>query len=311
MPSLVPLVPMVELYICSIPPVNRSSGVHRGAGRAAGGIPPFKERDGSCIMHGPGHRREGTVLQRIEHGGILELKLHRPPVNALNLALLGEIAESLERAPGEGADAVVLSGSPGLFTGGLDLVELAGLDDEGMVRFVRTFFRVLEAAARIPVPLVAAITGHGPAGGTVISLYCDRRIAAQGPFSLGFSEAQIGIVMPRSILSAMELRLGWRVAADLAVSGRLFDPEEALRLGVVDELVEPDGVVPAALSWLEGLLALPREPMLETRRRARQPLVEALSSHLGGAPEAFLHWWRHPQARAALEAALARIKGGG
>ncbi len=250
------------------------------------------------------------MLQRIEHGEILELRLDRPPANALNLAFLEKIAEALETAPGEGAAGLILSGSPGLFTGGLDLVELASLDDAGMVRFVRTFFRVLEAAARVPVPLAAAITGHGPAGGTVISLYCDRRIMARGPFLMGFSEAQIGIVMPRSILSAMELRLGWRVAADLAVTGRLFDPEEALALGVVDELVQPEEVVPAALTWLEGLLALPREPMLETRRRARQPLVEALSSHLGGAAEAFLHWWRHPQARAALEAALARLKGG-
>jgi len=251
------------------------------------------------------------MLRRIEHGEILELRLDRPPVNALNMAFLEEIAEALENAPREGAAGVLLSGAPGLFTGGLDLVELAGLDDAGMVRFVRTFFRVLEAAVRIPVPLVAAITGHGPAGGTVISLYCDRRIMARGAFSMGFSEAQIGIVMPRSILSAMELRLGWRTAADLAVTGRLFGPEEALALGVVDELVEPGEVVPRAVAWLQDVLALPREPMLETRRRARQPLVDALGSHLGGAAESFLHWWRHPQARAALEAALARIKGGG
>lgn len=251
------------------------------------------------------------MLQRIEHGEILELRLDRPPVNALNLALLEEIAEAVEKAPGEGVAGLILSGSPGLFTGGLDLVELAGLNDAGMQRFVRTFFRVLEAVVRIPIPLAAAITGHGPAGGTVISLYCDRRIMARGEYRLGFSEAQIGIVMPRSILSAMELRLGWRVAADLAVTGRLFDSEEALALGVVDELVEATEVVPAALAWVQGVLALPREPTLETRRRARQPLLEALSSHLGGATESFLHWWRHPQARAALEAALARLKGDG
>jgi len=248
------------------------------------------------------------MLQRIEHGEVLELRLHRPPANALNLAFLEEIAEGLESAPGQGAGGLVLSGAPGLFTGGLDLLELASLDDAGMMRFVRTFFHVLEVVVRLPLPLAAAMTGHAPAGGTVLSLYCDRRIMCRGEYILGFSEAQVGMTMPRSILSAMELRLGWRTAADLAVTGRLFGPDEALELGVVDELAEADEVVPRAIAWVQGVLALPREPMLETRRRAREPLIAALSSNLGGAAESFLHWWRHPQARAALEAAVARLK---
>ena len=249
------------------------------------------------------------MLQRIEHGEILELRLHRPPANALNLAFLEEIAAALEAAPQDGAAGVLLSGAPGLFSGGLDLVELAALDDPGMVRFVQTFFRVLETLARSPIPIAVGLTGHAPAGGTVLALYCDRRIMARGEYLLGFSEAKIGIVMPRAILSVMELRLGWRNAADLALTGRLFGPEEALALGVVDELVATNDVVSAALKWLESVLALPREPMLETRRRARQPLVQAFASNAGGAAESFLHWWRHPQARAALEAALARLKG--
>jgi len=223
------------------------------------------------------------------------------------LDLLNELRQALQEAPGKAA-GLVISGSPGMFTGGLDLTELVGLDDAGMLRFVGAFFEVLEALGRLPIPVAAAVTGHGPAAGTVLSLLCDRRIMARGRFLFGFSEAQIGIVMPQAILSVMELRLGWHRAVDLVVTGRLVGPEEALELALVDELAEPGEVVPRALTWVEGLLALPREPMLEARRRARQPLLEAMTPHLGEGPEGFLRWLHHPEAKAALKAALARLK---
>ncbi len=250
------------------------------------------------------------MLERIAHGEIVELRLHRPPANALDRELVLELAAALRTAPAEGAAGIVLSGSPGMFTGGLDLPALVCLGEEELLAAFRAFFELLEAAASCTAPLAVALTGHAPAGGTVIAQLADRRVAARGPFKLGLSEVEVGIVMPESILAALSLRLGWARVAELVTTGRLVEPEEALALGLVDEVVEPEEVVPAAVRWLEAVLRLPREPMLETRRRVRRPLVEAFAGRAEAEAAAFLDRWRRPETQRAVRAMVTRLTGG-
>ena len=104
------------------------------------------------------------MIKTIEHGEILEIRLDRPPVNALNHALVTQLRSAIERAPGTGARAVVLSGSPGMFSAGLDVPELLGYDRATMSRFWRDFFDMLRCIALSPIPVAAAITGHSQIG---------------------------------------------------------------------------------------------------------------------------------------------------
>ncbi|HWT15898.1 MAG TPA: enoyl-CoA hydratase/isomerase family protein, partial [Patescibacteria group bacterium] len=122
------------------------------------------------------------MLERIEHESrILELRLARPPVNALSPALVAQLRPALADAAGQGFRAVVLSGQPKMFSGGLDVVELLQLDRAGMIAFWNDFFGLMAALARSPIPTVAAITGHSPAGGAVLSIFCDYRVMARSP----------------------------------------------------------------------------------------------------------------------------------
>ena len=136
------------------------------------------------------------MVQIIEHGAVRELRLNRPPVNALSPDLIVGLRKAIQGAPGDGARALVLSGAPGRFSGGLDVPLLLGLDRAEMAALWRAFYGLLGAIAASPVPIAAAITGHAPAGGTVLALFCDWRIMAEGDYRVGLNEVQVGIPLP-------------------------------------------------------------------------------------------------------------------
>lgn len=248
------------------------------------------------------------MLQTIEHeGGIRELRLARPPVNALNPALLAALRRAVEAAPGEGASALLLSGAPGMFSAGLDVPELLTLDRERFAAFWRDFYGACTALARSPIPVAAAVTGHSPAGGAVLALMCDWRVMAHGPFKIGLNEVQVGLTVPDCIQAALRRLLGSHRAERLLVAGAMLDAEQARAIGFVDELADVDHVVTHALAWLRELLALPRKAMLETRAKARADLA-AMFDPAALRVEEFLEVWFAPEAQAVLHALVARLK---
>ncbi|HKI00630.1 MAG TPA: enoyl-CoA hydratase/isomerase family protein [Thermoanaerobaculia bacterium] len=213
------------------------------------------------------------MIQTFEHGPVRELRLARPPVNALSPELIAALRAAVESAPGEGARALVLSGSPGRFSGGLDIPLLIGLDETSIAAAWRDLYGLMGALAASPIPVAAAITGHSPAGGAVLGIFCDARFMAEGDFKIGLNEVQVGIPLPRIIFRAFRRLLGPRQAERLAVSGQLISGTEAHGIGLVDELVPPERVVERAVEWCNGLLALPPQAMAITRFEARADLV--------------------------------------
>src|SRR5204862_4205436 len=135
---------------------------------------------------------------------------------------------------------------PGRFSGGLDVPLLIQLDRSAIADAWRSFYRLLRSLASSPIPIAAALTGHAPAGGTVLALFCDVRIMAEGDFKVGLNEVQVGIPVPPAILAGMRRLVGLRSAEQLSVSGALLSPKEALRVGLVDELVTVERVVDRA-----------------------------------------------------------------
>ena len=209
------------------------------------------------------------MLKKIEHGDILEIRLERPPVNALHHPLVQELRAAIESAPKQGAKALVLSGMSGMFSAGLDVAFLLQQDEAGMQRFWRDFFGMLRSVATSPIPIVAAMTGHSPAGGAVIAIFCDYRIAAQGKFKIGLNEVQVGLPVPRVILGGLARIVGQRQAERLAVRGMLVSPDEALAVGLVDEVVAPEEVIPRAIEWCQSVLKLPQQALHTTRNSLR------------------------------------------
>jgi len=248
------------------------------------------------------------MLNRIHHDAIVELQLARPPVNALNLSLLQQLRAAVEEAPAAGACGIVLSGAPGMFSAGVDVPALMGRERSEVRAFWREFFAVCAALARSPVPVVAAITGHSPAGGAVLSLFCDYRVMAEGPFKIGLNEVQVGLSVPDCIQLALRRVVGTYRAERLLVAGAMIESSRALAYGMVDELTGVEQVSTRALHWLRELLALPSHAMLATRALARADLTEAYADVDALPLDAFVDGFFHPQTQTVLQSLVDRLR---
>ncbi|HEY0515348.1 MAG TPA: enoyl-CoA hydratase/isomerase family protein [Thermoanaerobaculia bacterium] len=213
------------------------------------------------------------MIQTLDHGPVRELRLARPPANALSPELIAALRGAVAAAPAEGARALVLSGSPRMFSGGLDVPHLIQLGRAAIEATWRDFYALMRALATSPIPIAAAITGHSPAGGAVLAIFCDVRIMAEGDFKIGLNEVQVGLLLPPVIYQVMRRVVGSRQAERLCVGGLLIPAAEALRVGLVDELAAPERVVERAVEWCRSVLALPPNAMAATRRLARADLA--------------------------------------
>ncbi len=213
----------------------------------------------------------------IQHDSISEIRMERSPVNAMNGAFLSGLVAAHGDALAGGARGVVISGREGLFSAGLDVPELIQYERSEMEAFWSEFFETMRHLASSPVPVVAAITGHAPAGGAVLALHCDYRVAAHGDYGMGLNEVSIGLPVSRNIFSALKWVVGARQAEKLVMTGKLMTPAEALETGFVDELADVQDVVGQSVSWLQQLLELPGEAMNKTRLTAKLDLLTRLS----------------------------------
>jgi len=255
------------------------------------------------------------IIETLRHDGdIVEIKLARPPVNALDPALCNAVRDAVAAAPREGARAIVLSGGDKVFSAGLDVPYLLSLgEDRARLREAwEAFFGACGSLARSPVPVVAAIGGHNPAGGCVLALCCDYRIMARSPdpakaFRIGLNEVAVGLVAPEAVQYLMQRIVGFQRSERLLADGTMLTTDEAHALGIVDEVCELGDAVPRALAWLQKPLKLPRMPLQSTREIARADLVAAITDQRRINLDLFLDYWFTPDTQAGLRALVARL----
>jgi enoyl-CoA hydratase/carnithine racemase len=248
------------------------------------------------------------MLEITNHGKIREIRLVRPPVNALNLEFVKLLTRSLREAQ-TGCSAVVVSGREGVFSAGLDVVELLQLDRQGMKDFWGAFFSLLETVACSPIPVAAAITGHSPAGGAVICLMCDYRVMSQGDYRIGLNETRVGLVIPSVLQNAMARLVGPRVAERMLVAGAMIGPEDALKTGFVDALETGyEATIQHAVQWCQELLLLPRNSMLGNRAVARAHFKQEFSSHTADNIETFVDTWFSNETQQVMSSLVAQLK---
>ena len=248
------------------------------------------------------------MLQTIKHPDeILELRLQRPPVNALNPAMVKALGQALRDGVDQGASALLLSGQPGVFTGGLDLPELLTLDPKGMQAFWGELVECLRLIACCPVPMACALTGHSPAGGTIMALFADYRVMARGDYQLGLNEVQVGLVVPPFVQAALARQIGARQAEQHLVAGRMISPEQALQLGLVDQLAQADQVIPAAIEWLRQRLGSPTYAMLAMRNICRRDLQALFDDPTALDLQPFMDFWFDDNSQTRLQQIAARL----
>jgi enoyl-CoA hydratase/carnithine racemase len=245
------------------------------------------------------------MLDILPHdGGIHEIRMARAPVNAFNLDLVNALRDAIVAAPSNGARGIVLSGAQGMFSAGVDVPALIQRDKAGVREFWDAFFALCGAIAASPIPTVAAVTGHSPAGGAVVALFCDYRIMAHGPYKIGLNEVQVGLSVPEPIQFAMRRIVGSYRAERLLVAGAMVDAEQAHAIGLVDELATVEQVVQRAVLWLGDLLKLPPKAMLRTRAN----LVDVWGDTTDLLDPGFIDDFFADETQGVLNALVARLK---
>jgi enoyl-CoA hydratase/carnithine racemase len=180
----------------------------------------------------------GSDVLVVGRGVVAEIRLNRVGArNALSTRMAERLAEAAEEVRGGGARAVVLSSAaPGAFCVGADLKERNGLSDAGFLSQREVFRAAFGAVRGLPVPVVAAVHGFALGGGYELALCCDL-IVADRTAVVGLPEVTRGIVPGGGGTQLLPRRVGVGVAADLILTGRHVEAEEAARLGLVDRLV--------------------------------------------------------------------------
>jgi len=173
------------------------------------------------------------------------VQLNNGKVNAIDTQILLDLREIFEAlAKDKNIKGAILSGRPHAFSGGLDVMTLATLDEEGMVHFWESYMYALQALVKFPKPLVCAITGYAPAGATILTLCTDYRVMGKGPkHVIGMHEFKMNMQIPEMLCDVYAYHLGEVKAWKAVQQARLFNSDEALAEGLVDESVEVEEVV--------------------------------------------------------------------
>ena len=186
-------------------------------------------------------------------GPVVTVRLEHPPMNAFDTAQRTELAAAVRQlADDRAVRAVVLYGGERLFAAGADVKALAVMGPEEVRGWNRALQRTFDEVARLPVPVVAAITGYALGGGLELALAADYRVAADDAV-LGQPEVQLGIIPGSGGTQRLTRLIGPSRAKNLLMTGRRVGAEEALRLGLVDEVVPAGEVYDTALRYARKL----------------------------------------------------------
>ncbi|OBS80620.1 hypothetical protein A6R68_21178 [Neotoma lepida] len=207
------------------------------------------------------------------------MKFKNPPVNSLSLEFLTEFVISLEKLENDKTfrGVILTSDCPGVFSAGLNLMEMYGRNPAHYAEYWKAVQELWLRLYLSNLIVVAAINGVSPAGGCLMALTCDYRIMADNPkYTIGLNESLVGIVAPFWLKDSFVDTIGHRAAERALQLGMLFPPAEALKLGLVDEVVPEDQIHSKARSVMAQWLAIPDHSRQLTKSMMRKATADNL-----------------------------------
>ncbi len=248
-------------------------------------------------------------VRREQQEGVALVKLDRAVINAINPQVLQELNEVLQGIKDDPrvSGLVLTSANEKFFSIGFDLPEIYPLPPEEFAAFFRMFNLLCIDLYTFPKPMIAAVTGHATAGGYIIALCADYRFMAEGHKLVGMNESRLGV--PITYLADCILRqlVGERHAREVVYTGQLYPPDEALKMGMVDEVFPPQEVVSAAVKKVRDLGGISLDAFRTDKRfRVRTVEVQVLS-YLEEEEKLFLDQWYAPAVRRRLKEAMKKF----
>jgi enoyl-CoA hydratase/carnithine racemase len=243
------------------------------------------------------------------HDEVAIVKLDRSVTNPLNLQLISELAEALQRVKQDPDVRGLVLGSSNdkFFSIGFDIPQLFELAEEDFKLFYQTYNRVCLDLYVLPKPTIAALTGHAIAGGCILAFCCDYRFIAEGRKLMGINEIKLGVPIPYVGDCVLQHIAGTRVAREMMDTGEFYRSEELLRWGVIDQVLPLDQVLPQAIEKARSLGALPQKAFAMIKRNRVEVVEARVRAHLEEKERFFFACWYSDEARVRLKEAMEKF----
>jgi len=214
------------------------------------------------------------LVEYQSNDGVATITIRNGKANALSHEVFEALNDSLDRAEQDEA-VVILTGQPGIFSGGYDLKEMQKGPKEAtaLVTVGSTLSRRLAA---FPFPVIGACSGHAIAKGAFILLSVDHRIGVEGDFKLGLNEVAIGMTMHHSGIEIARHRLSPPYFYRSVVNAEIYDPAGAVRAGFLDEVVDPELLMERANELARQFQKLNMTAHKQTKRKAKAEYLALL-----------------------------------
>ena len=247
------------------------------------------------------------MIEVTRTGPLLTFRLAHGKASVMDLELVEALALAFAEANESDAGAVVLTGTgSSIFSAGVDLFRLVDGGSEYAERFVPALSRLVLDLFSFPKPLVVAVNGHAIAGGCVMTLCGDYRLMAAGNGRIGMPELLVGVPFPASILEVVRFCVPAEHLQSVVYTGRTVQPDEAVRLGFVDEVVAPDELVARAEELAHQFAAVAPRNFAQTKRQLRDKTISR-AKHYGHEFDGdTLANWSDPETHARIRDYLAR-----
>lgn len=208
------------------------------------------------------------------HGATAVMRIDRPPANAIDIPLVLEAEEVLSSIETDDAvRAIVVTGTGLTFSAGLDLRVVPFYSEEEQRRLIEGINVAVTHLYAYRKPTLTAANGHAIAGGFILAMCCDYRLAAEGQFRFGVTEARLGIPFPIAAIEVLKAELNPSGARTMILTGGTVGPSEAMRDGAFDEVVPPERLMERAIEVADELGAIRPQSYEVIKRQLRGDTV--------------------------------------
>ena len=247
---------------------------------------------------------------KVEHENkIIIAKLDRAITNALDLELINKLSSIIEQIKKDPdiRGLILTSANDKFFSIGFDIPALYDLARKDFRVFYQTFNRLCIDLFSLPVPTMAAITGHAVAGGCIIALCCDYRYIASGKTKMGLNEVKLGVPIPYPVDRMLYHIVGHQTAREISDTGDFYEPDTLLAMGLVDKVISSKELMDAAITKVAALGDNPRDAFAMIKNNRVEPILAQIGSKLKEKEDAFLRAWYNEKTRQRLKKAMEKF----
>ncbi len=244
------------------------------------------------------------MIERTRHDGITTIRLAHGKASALDLELSDALALALAETAASDARAAILTGTGSIFSAGVDLFRVVDGGREYSERFYGSLTRLMLDLFTFPKPLVVAANGHAIAGGCIFTLAGDYRLMAAGNGRIGIPELLVGVPFPPSVIETVRFAVPPQHLQMLMYTGRTFGPDDALRLGIVDEVT--DALPARAEEMARHFAGLPEQAFALAKRQLRDRTISRAKHYANELDDVVREQWCDEATHARIREYLAK-----